>query len=189
VALPGAVLPGAPEPLRQAKLRGEVSDGMMLSERELQLSDEHDGIIRLPDVYEIGSDAADHFALTETVLDIEVTANRGDLMCVYGIAREISALLDVELAPMPGVVPAAAAQRPTSDVVRVGIDAPERCLRFTARAFEGVQVAASPLRIRQRVAAAGMRPISNAVDITNYVMLGIGQPTHAYDATKIRAAS
>jgi phenylalanyl-tRNA synthetase beta chain len=158
---------------------------MMLSERELQLSEEHDGIIRLPDLYEIGSDAADHFALTETVLDIEVTANRGDLMCVYGIAREISALLDVELAPMPGVAPAAAVQRPTSEVVRIGIDAPERCLRFTARAFEGVQVAASPLRIRQRIAASGMRPISNAVDITNYVMLGIGQPTHAYDATKI----
>jgi phenylalanyl-tRNA synthetase beta chain len=185
VALPGALLPGASEPLRQAKLRGEVSDGMMLSERELQLSDEHDGIIRLPDLYEIGSDAADHFALAETVLDIEVTANRGDLMCVYGIAREISTLLDVDLAPLPGVAPPPAVDRPTSDVVRVGIEAPERCLRFTARAFEGVRVAASPLLIRQRIAATGMRPISNAVDITNYVMLGIGTPTHAYDATKI----
>jgi phenylalanyl-tRNA synthetase beta chain len=185
VALPGAVLPGAAEPLRRAKLRGEVSDGMMLSERELQLSDEHDGIIRLPDIYEIGSDAAEHFALAETVLDIEVTANRGDLMCVYGIAREISTLLDVELAPMPGVAPAATVQRPTSDVIRVAIDAPDRCLRFTARAFEGVTIAASPLLVRQRIAACGMRPISNAVDITNYVMLGIGSPTHAYDATTI----
>ncbi len=112
VALPGAVLPGSPEPLRQAKLRGEVSDGMMLSERELQLSDEHDGIIRLPDMYEIGSEAGDHFALEEVVLDLEVTANRGDLMCVYGIAREISTLLDTDLAPMPGVAPAATGSRP-----------------------------------------------------------------------------
>ncbi len=185
VALPGAVLPGSPEPLRQAKLRGEVSNGMMLSERELQLSDEHDGIIRLPDVYEIGSDAGDHFALEEVVLDLEVTANRGDLMCVYGIAREISTLLDTALEPMPGVVPPATASRPTSDVVRVAIDDFNRCPRFTARAFDGVTLAASPLRIRQRVAAAGMRPISNAVDITNYVMLGIGNPIHAYDAAKI----
>ena len=185
VALPGAVLPGSPEPLRQAKLRGELSDGMMLSERELQLSDEHDGIIRLPDIYEIGSEAGDHFALEEAVLDVEVTANRGDLMCVYGIAREISTLLDTELAPMPGVVPAATGTRPTSDVVRVGIEDFDRCLRFTARAFDGIEVAASPLRIRQRIAAAGMRPISNVVDITNYVMLGIGNPIHAYDAAKI----
>jgi phenylalanyl-tRNA synthetase beta chain len=185
VALPGAVLPGSPEPLRRAKLRGEVSDGMMLSERELQLSDEHDGIIRLPDMYEIGSAAGEHFALADTVLDLEVTANRGDLMCVYGIAREISTLLDTELAPMPGVVPPATGSRPTSDVVRVGIDDFERAPRFTARAFDGIAVAASPLRMRQRLAAAGMRPISNVVDITNYVMLGIGSPTHAYDATKI----
>ena len=157
----------------------------MLSERELQLSDEHDGIIRLPDMYEIGSEAGDHFALEEVVLDLEVTANRGDLMCVYGIAREISTLLDTDLAPLPGVVPAATGSRPTSDVVRVGIDDFDRCLRFTARAFDGVTVAASPLRIRQRIAAAGMRPISNVVDITNYVMLGIGNPIHAYDASKI----
>lgn len=185
VALPGAVLPGSPEPLRQAKLRGEVSDGMMLSERELQLSEEHDGIIRLPDMYEIGSDAAEHFALAETVLELEVTANRGDLMCVYGIAREVAALLDVELAPMPGVLPPATGTRPTSDVVRVAIEDFDRCPRFTARAFDGITVAASPLRLRQRIAAAGMRPIANAVDITNYVMLGIGGPTHAYDASKI----
>ncbi len=185
VALPGAVLPGSPEPLRQAKLRGELSDGMMLSERELQLSDEHDGIIRLPDIYEIGSEAGDHFALEEVVLDLEVTANRGDLMCVYGIAREISTLLDTDLQPLPGVLPAATGSRPTSDVVRVGVNDFDRCLRFTARAFDGITVAASPLRIRQRIAAAGMRPISNVVDITNYVMLGIGSPTHGYDAAKI----
>ncbi len=185
VALPGALLPGATEPLRQAKLRGEVSDGMMLSERELQLSEEHDGIIRLPDAYEIGSEARDHFALAETVLEFEVTSNRSDLMCVYGIAREVSALLDVELAPPPGALPEALGRRPTSALVTVSVDAPDRCSRFTARAFDDVRSGGSPLRLRQRVAAAGMRPISNVVDITNYVMLGLGSPVHAYDAAKI----
>jgi phenylalanyl-tRNA synthetase beta chain len=185
VALPGAVLPGSREPLRRAKLRGELSDGMMLSERELQLSDEHDGIIRLAGGYEIGSLAADHFALAETVLELEVTSNRADLLSIYGIAREVATLLDVELAPMPGVAPPATGTRPTADVVRIAIDDPTACLRFTARAFDHVAVAPSPLRIRQRLSAAGMRPISNVVDITNYVMIGLGSPTHAYDATRI----
>ncbi len=185
VALPGAWLPGATEPLRRAKLRGEVSDGMMLSERELELSDEHDGIIRLPAVYEVGSYARDHFALLETVLELEVTSNRSDLMSIYGIAREVATLLDRPLAPMPGTAPAPAGRRSMSEVVRVGIEAPDRCFRFTARAFDDVAVGASPLRIRQRVAAAGMRPISNVVDITNYAMLGLGNPIHAYDATRI----
>ena len=185
VALPGAILPGADAPLRQARLRGELSDGMMLSERELQLSDEHDGIIRLRDGYPVGSLARDHFALTETVFEVEVTSNRADLLSVYGIAREVATLLDVELRPMPGVAPEATGSRPTSAVVSAGIDAPDRCFRFTARAFDDVTVGPSPLRIRQRVSAAGMRPISNVVDITNYVMIGIGNPTHAYDGAKI----
>lgn len=186
VALPGAVLPGVSDPLRRAKLRGETSDGMMLSERELQLSDEHDGIIRLAGGYEIGSPAGDHLALAETILELEVTSNRADLLSIYGIAREVATLLDVELAPMPGVEPPATGTRSTRDVVRIAIDDPDRCLRFTARAFDDVVVGPSPLRLRQRLAAAGMRPISNVVDITNYVMIGLGSPLHAYDAARIR---
>jgi phenylalanyl-tRNA synthetase beta chain len=186
VALPGAWLPGASEPLRRAKLRSEVSDGMMLSERELELSAEHAGIITLPDRYEIGSLARDHFALADTILELEVTANRSDLLSIYGIAREIAALTGADLAPLPGVLPAATGTRPFASVCRVAIDAPDRCYRFTARGFDDVRVAPSPLLLRQRVAACGMRPISNVVDITNYVMLGIGNPTHAYDTDRIR---
>ncbi|MGI9116631.1 MAG: YtpR family tRNA-binding protein, partial [Gaiellales bacterium] len=171
VAVPGALLPGADAPLKQAKLRGEVSSGMMLSERELGLSDEHDGIIVLPAHagFEIGSLLADHVALDEAVLDVSVESNRGDCLSVYGMAREVAVLFGLELAPMPGVEPAASGGA-TSELVRVGIDALDCCTRFTARGFVDVAIAPSPLRIRQRLAASGMRPISNVVDVTNYVM-------------------
>jgi phenylalanyl-tRNA synthetase beta chain len=185
VALPGARLPGAAEPLRRAKLRGEISDGMMLSERELELSDEHAGIIVLPHVYEIGSPVRDHVALHDTILELAPESNRADLLSIYGIAREVAALFDLELAPLPGTAPPVTGTRDTSELVTVGIDAPERCYRFTARGFDDVRVGPSPLAMRQRLAACGMRPLANVVDVTNYVMLGIGQPTHAYDAAKI----
>ena len=186
VATPGSVLPGAEAPLKQAKLRGEVSNGMMLSERELGLSDEHDGIIVLPaDAgYEVGSRLADHVELDEVVLDISVESNRGDCLSVYGMAREVAVLFGLPLAPMPGVEPVASGGS-TADLVTVAIDEPERCSRFTARGFTDVKIGPSPFRIRQRLAAAGIRPISNVVDVTNYVMHELGNPLHVYDADQI----
>ena len=186
VATPGALLPGADAPLKQAKLRGEVSDGMMLSERELGLSDEHDGIIVLPadDGYEVGSRLADHVELDEVVLDVSVESNRGDCLSIYGMAREVAVLFGLPLAPMPGVAPVVSGGS-TSDLVTVAIDAPERCSRFIARGFTNVTIGPSPFRIRQRLAAAGIRPISNVVDVTNYVMHELGNPLHVYDADKI----
>ena len=186
VATPGAVLPGADAPLKQAKLRGEVSNGMMLSERELGLSDEHDGIIILPADcgYVVGSRLADHVELDEVVLDISVESNRGDCLSVYGMAREVAVLFDLPLAPLPGVEPAASGGS-TSDLVTVAIEASERCSRFTARGFTDVKIGPSPFLIRQRLAAAGIRPISNVVDVTNYVMHEFGNPLHVYDADKI----
>jgi phenylalanyl-tRNA synthetase beta chain len=186
VATPGAVLPGADAPLKQAKLRGEVSNGMMLSERELGLSDEHDGIIILPadSGYVVGSLLADHVELDEVVLDISVESNRGDCLSVYGMAREVAVLFDLPLAPLPGVEPAASGGS-TSDLVTVAIEAPERCSRFTVRGFTDVRIGPSPFRIRQRLAAAGIRPISNVVDVTNYVMHELGNPLHVYDADRI----
>ncbi len=186
VATPGSVLPGADAPLKQAKLRGEFSNGMMLSERELGLSDEHDGIIILPAGagYDVGSRLADHVELDEVVLDISVESNRGDCLSVYGVAREVAVLFGLPLAPMPGVEPAARGGS-TSDLVTVSIDAPERCSRITARGFIDVKIGPSPFRIRQRLAAAGIRPISNVVDVTNYVMHELGNPLHVYDADQI----
>ncbi len=181
VATPGALLPGAEAPLKQAKLRGEVSDGMMLSERELGLSEDHDGIIVLPDGYVVGSLLAEHVELDEAVLDITVESNRGDCLSVYGMAREVAVLYGLELKPFPGVEPTTSAGL-TSDLVTVAIEAPERCSRFIARGFVDVEIKPSPFRIRQRLAAAGIRPISNVVDVTNYVMHELGNPLHVYDA-------
>src|SRR6185503_8283566 len=167
-------------------LRGELSDGMMLSERELQLSDEHEGIIVLPEGPEIGAYVRDSVALNEVVLDLKVETNRGDCLSVYGVAREVATLFRADLAPLPGQEePPATGPGRVEDYVRVAIEDPDRCFRFTARAFTDVRIGASPLWLRQRLAAAGVRPISNVVDVTNYVTLGIGQPLHAYDGARI----
>ncbi len=183
VAIPGAVLSGADAPLKQAKLRGEVSDGMILSERELGLSEDHDGIIVLPaDAgYAVGSRLADHVELDEVVLDVSVESNRGDCLSVYGMAREVAVLFGLDLKPLPGIEPKASGGS-TSDLVTVAIDDAAGCSRFTARGFTGVTIGPSPFRIRQRLAAAGIRPISNVVDVTNYVMHELGNPLHVYDA-------
>ncbi len=187
VVLPGARLPGSGERLKRAKLRGEVSDGMMLSERELQISDEHAGILTLPEeVGEPGMPLDELFALSETVLVLALTSNRGDCQSIHGVAREVATVFRAELRPLPDALPPATGDGEASETVAVRIDAPDRCARFTARVLQDVRVGDAPLRMRQRLAAAGMRPISNVVDITNYVMLASGQPLHAYDARRIR---
>jgi len=180
VALPGALLPGADAPLGEAKLRGEVSRGMILSERELELGADHAGIMLLPEL-EPGTPLADVFALSETVLDVEPTGNRVDLLSVYGLAREVAALYGLELQPMPGRDPERAGDEP----VEIRIDDLVGCPRYVGRRFEGVAVGSSPPWLRARLAAAGMRPISNVVDVTNYVMHALGNPLHAFDATTL----
>jgi phenylalanyl-tRNA synthetase beta chain len=135
----------------------------------------------LPEGYAVGSLLAEHVELDEAVLDITVESNRGDCLSVYGMAREVAVLFGLELKPFPGVEPAASAGS-TSDLVTVAIEAPERCSRFTSRGFVDVEIKPSPFRIRQRLAAAGIRPISNVVDVTNYVMHELGNPLHVYDA-------
>ena len=184
VALPGAVLPDGTE-LRVAKLRGLESHGMMLSERELELGQEHDGIMLLPGDWPVGDALLDHLAIADDVLEFEITSNRPDCQNVYGIAREVSAVLDTDLAPWPGTEPEATGAGTAEDYVKARIDAPEMCPRWAARVFTDVKVGPSPAWLKARIAAAGMRPISNVVDITNYVMLAIGEPTHAFDLDKV----
>ncbi|HEY2790478.1 MAG TPA: phenylalanine--tRNA ligase subunit beta [Gaiellales bacterium] len=184
VALPGAVLPDGTE-LRVAKLRGLESHGMMLSERELELGQEHDGIMLLPADWPVGDALLEHLAIADDVLEFEITSNRPDCQNVYGIAREVSAVLDTDLAPWPGTEPEAAGAGTVDDYVKARIDAPEMCPRWAARVFTDVKVRPSPAWLKARIAAAGMRPISNVVDITNYVMLAIGEPTHAFDLDKV----
>jgi phenylalanyl-tRNA synthetase beta chain len=176
VALPGAVLPDG-RVLEQAKLRGSVSDGMILSEQELELGDDHAGIIVLPDEWEPGTPLSDALPLSDVVLELETTHNRPDLLGVYGIAREVSAIFDTELAPPPGVEPELAGD----EAVTIEIDDLDGCPRYVGRLFRDVNVGPSPHWLKGRLVAAGMRPISNVVDITNYVMHALGSPLHAFD--------
>jgi phenylalanyl-tRNA synthetase beta chain len=180
VAVPGAVLPDG-QKLEQAKLRGEVSNGMILSERELELGVDHSGILVLEDGPEPGTPLADVLPLTDDVLELETGHNRPDLLSVYGIAREVAALLGKELAPPPGTDP----PRAEDEAVDVRIEDFAGCPRYIGRTFRDVRVAPSPPWLKARLIAAGMRPISNVVDITNYVMLGLGNPLHAFDQAKL----
>ena len=176
VALPGAVLPDG-RTLERAKLRGTLSDGMILSESELELSGEHAGILVLPEPWEPGTPLRDVLPLGEEVLEIELTRNRPDCLSVYGIAREVAALFAAELEPLPGEDPPLAAdERPD-----VTIEDYEGCPRYIGRLFQDVRIGTSPPWLKARLTAAGMRPISNVVDVTNYVMLALGNPLHAFD--------
>jgi phenylalanyl-tRNA synthetase beta chain len=181
VALPGATLPNGLT-LERRKLRGQVSEGMILAEDELELGEDHSGIMVLDDALEAGTPLADVLPLVDEVLDLEPTGNRADLFAVYGVAREVAALLSGELLPPPGVEPA----RDGDEPVGVGIDDREGCLRFVGRVFRDVALGESPLWLRARLRYAGVRSISNVVDVTNYVMLALGSPLHAYDLDLLR---
>ncbi len=180
VALPGAVLPDG-QKLEQANLRGEVSNGMILSERELELGQDHTGILVLEDEPEPGTPLADVLPLADTVLELETTPNRPDLLAVYGVAREVAALFDRPLEPWPGSDPG----RAGNEQVPVTVEDPAGCPRYIGRLFRDVGVGPSPPWLRARLVAAGMRPISNVVDVTNYVMHALGNPLHAFDQQKL----
>ena len=175
VALPGARLPGGLQ-LEQRRVRGELSDGMILAEDEVELGTDHSGIMVLPET-EPGTPLAVVLPLVEDVLLVESTGNRPDLLSVYGVAREVAALYDVPLAPVPGSDPG---PRP-SGTVDVAVEDFAGCPRYIGRLFRDVRVGPSPLWMRARLTNAGMRPISNVVDVTNYVMLALGNPLHAFD--------
>src|SRR6187200_428454 len=177
VALPGAVLPEHGK-LEQRKVRGELSDGMILAEDEIELGTDHSGIMVLPEA-EPGTPLVDVLPLADDVLLVESTGNRPDLLSIYGIAREIAALYDLSLSDLSGSDPG---QVPNGKV-EVEIDDFAGCPRYIGRLFEDVRIGPSPIWLRARIDAAGMRPISNVVDVTNYVMLALGNPLHAFDWT------
>jgi phenylalanyl-tRNA synthetase beta chain len=179
VALPGAVLPNGLT-LERRKVRGELSDGMILAEDEVGLGTDHAGIMLLPEA-EPGTPLADVLPLADAVLLVESTGNRPDLQSVHGLAREIAALYDLPLAEASrGPV------APPAGRVRIDVEDLAGCPRYIGRVFEGVTVAPSPVWLRSRLHAAGMRPISNVVDVTNYVMLALGSPLHAFDLATLR---
>jgi phenylalanyl-tRNA synthetase beta chain len=177
VALPGATLPNGLT-LERRELRGAMSEGMILAEDEIELGTDHSGIIVLPDGLAPGSPLAEALSLVEEILDVDPTGNRVDLQSVYGIAREVAALFDGELAPLPGVDPPRDAGEEDVDV---RIEDLEGCPRYVGRLFRDVAIAESPPWLKARLRDAGVRAISNVVDVTNYVMLALGNPLHAFD--------
>jgi phenylalanyl-tRNA synthetase beta chain len=175
VALPGAVLPGGLQ-LEQRDVRGHVSDGMILAEDEVELGTDHSGIMVLPET-EPGTPLADVLPLVEDVLLVESTGNRPDLLSIYGIAREVAALYDLELGQVPGTDPGTGPK----ETVDVTVEDVSGCPRYIGRVFRDISVGPSPIWLKARLLNAGMRPISNVVDVTNYVMLALGNPLHAFD--------
>jgi phenylalanyl-tRNA synthetase beta chain len=186
VALPGAVMPDGTK-LGTAKLRGVESNGMILSEAELEIGDDAAGIAVLEeDGLAPGTPLAEVIPVSDPVIELEPTSNRVDCLGVYGVAREVHAVTGVGLAAPPWEEDA----EPTgdgevTDYASVTVEVPELCPRFTARVFSDVQIEQSPLWLKARLIGAGMRPINNVVDITNYVMLMTSQPLHAFDLDKV----
>ena len=177
VALPGAVLPGGLE-LERREVRGELSDGMILAEDEVELGPDHAGIMVLADGPAPGTPLVEVLPLVDDVLLLEPTGNRPDLLAVYGVAREVAALFDMPLADVPG---GQSSGHVPEGQVEVEVDDFEACPRYIGRLFENVRIEPSPLWLKSRLLAAGMRPIANVVDVTNYVMLALGNPLHAFD--------
>lgn len=188
IALPGAVLPDGTK-LKKAKLRGMASAGMILSEDELGLGSTHEGIMVLTDELTAGTPLADVLPLAADLLELEITPNRPDCLSIYGAAREVHAATGAPLAAPPWAEDPAAGGPIGADLKPAGasviVEVGELCSRFTARVFEGVKVGPSPQWLQALLLAVGQRPISNVVDITNYVMLLTGQPSHAFDLDRV----
>jgi phenylalanyl-tRNA synthetase beta chain len=182
VALPGARLPNGME-IRPARIRGVDSAGMICAEDELGLGEGHAGILVLDDGLSPGQSFAAAWGLDDVVLDFEVTPNRPDCLSVVGIAREVRALTGAPL-QLPEVALAETAPAAQADV-RVSVEDVTDCPRYVARIIRGVRIGPSPPWLQRRLRAVGLRPINNVVDVTNYVMLELGQPLHAFDLHRL----
>jgi phenylalanyl-tRNA synthetase beta chain len=181
---PGAYVPGSDLTLKVAAIRGVESRGMMCSVRELELGDEHDGIIELPADAPVGAAFAPWAGLDDPVIEVAVTPNRQDCMGVHGIARDLAAAGLGTLKPVEVREIAAAFPCP----VEIRTDDPEGCPAFYGRAIRGVRNGPSPQWLQQRLKAVGQRPISALVDMTNYITLSYGRPLHVYDLARLKGA-
>ena len=175
---------GEMETLKAAKIRGVESAGMVCSERELALGDDHDGIVVLPDDAPVGTPLADY--LGDVVFDLDVTPNRPDCLSVLGVAREVAALTGAVVREPDLTFPEEG--DPVDGLIQVEIVDPSLCPRYTASVVQGIRVGPSPQWMQDRLTKAGQRPINNVVDVTNYVMLEYGQPLHAFNYDTIAEA-
>ncbi|MGK2742129.1 phenylalanine--tRNA ligase subunit beta [Tepidicaulis sp. LMO-SS28] len=181
-APPGSTIPANGMVLKPTKIRGVESNGMMCSERELELSDEHTGIIELAGDFDIGTPAADALGVNDPVIEIAITPNRPDCLGVYGVARDLAAagLGRLKDAPVPKI------DGTFESPIKIEIDAPDACPHFVGRMVKGVKNVASPDWMQKRLAAIGLRPINALVDVTNYISYDRGRPLHVYDAAKLK---
>lgn len=180
LATVGATLPAvSPKPLKRARIRGVESDGMLLAADELGIGEDHTGIIELPADSPLGTDVHDLLPLEDVVFDLEITPNRPDCMSMIGVAREVAAVIGGTLRMPPADLREEGL--PAVDLAKVVVRDEKGCPRYSARVVSGVEIAPSPLWMQRRLTAAGLRPISNVVDVTNYVLLETGQPLHAFD--------
>ncbi len=180
LALPGAKLNDGME-IGRRSIRGVESNGMICSERELGLGEDAEGILVLDSEVPLGEDLAESESLTDTVLDLSITPNRPDVMSYVGVARELAAYYQVDYRLPEADFP----QVDASPRIGITVEDPTGCYRFVAREVRGCRISASPFWMRNRLRASGQRPISNVVDITNYVLLELGQPIHAFDLDEL----
>ncbi|WP_313049089.1 phenylalanine--tRNA ligase subunit beta [Atlantibacter subterraneus] len=181
VATVGAVLPGDFK-IKAAKLRGEPSEGMLCSFSELGISDDHSGIIELPADAPIGTDIREYLKLDDNTIEISVTPNRADCLGIIGVARDVAVLNKAPLNE-PEIAPVAAT---INDTLPITVDAPQACPRYLGRVVKGINVKApTPLWMKEKLRRCGIRSIDAVVDVTNYVLLELGQPMHAFDKDRI----
>lgn len=185
-AFPGTYIPGKDMTIGKGNIRGQVSNGMLCSAAELELSNDHDGIIELPEDAPIGVKYTEFAGITGVVFDISITPNRGDATGVYGVARDLAAfglgtLKTTDMSPVAAQGPSPIAPLPHQFTA----DEPKAIRKFAGRYIGGIKNGPSPAWLQQRLRAVGLRPINTIVDITNLVSLGWGRPLHAYDADKL----
>ena len=186
-ALVGATLPGD-FTIKKAKMRGVASMGMNCSERELGLSDSHEGIMILPEDAPVGVPFADYMKMSDTVLDLEITPNRPDCLSMVGMAREVGAMYREDVTLPLYELEEDESLPSAEDLCTVEVEDPERCARYTARIIKDVKIGPSPQWLAERVTAAGARSINNVVDVTNYILFLYGQPLHSFDYDKLVGA-
>ncbi len=182
IALPGVMMPSGMR-IGKAKIRGVASEGMLCSEKELGISEEQAGIMELPEQTVIGRSLADALELEDSLIEVDLTPNRPDCACVLGIAREVAGFTGTALnIPIQGNVP----ELHGVDVpFAIEVAASDDCPRYAARLLRNVKIGPSPWWLRKRLLSVGLRPVNNVVDITNFVMLELGQPLHAFDFNKL----
>ncbi len=178
LATVGATIPGG-YTIKRSQIRGELSEGMLCSEEELEIGGDNTGIMILPPDLTLGQDLADALDLGDTVMDIGITPNRADCLSMIGIAREIAAITG-KTVKYPEIV-FQETQEDIHGITSVKIEDPDLCPRYTARILKGVKIGPSPFWMKQRLEAVGLRAINNVVDVTNFVMMEFGQPLHAFD--------